>query len=108
MASACPAIPLCSAIQPAYRPITSTTRMRLCACAVVCSRSMHSVANETAEENPKVETVERRSLSIVLGTPTTRKPFLWSCRAMVRLPSPPTATCASILCLWNASITRSD
>ena len=37
-----PAMPECSAIQPAWRPITSTTSTRWWDSAVVCSRSMAS------------------------------------------------------------------
>ena len=37
-------MPLITAIQPACRPITSTTITRLCDSAVVCSRSIASVA----------------------------------------------------------------
>ena len=52
--SAPPAIPLITAIQPVWRPITSTTITRLCDSAVVCSRSIASVAIETAVSKPKV------------------------------------------------------
>src|ERR1700757_3869825 len=51
--SAPPAIPECSAIQPALRPITSTTRMRLWLSAVVCRRAIASGAP------PRVQTVRR-------------------------------------------------
>ena len=57
LASAPPAMPANNAIQPVLRPITSTTMMRLCDCAVVCSRSIASVANATAVSNPKVTSV---------------------------------------------------
>src|SRR5437764_2858269 len=52
--SAPPAIPLTTAIQPVCRPITSTTMTRLCDSAVVCRRSIASVAMKTAVSNPKV------------------------------------------------------
>ena len=52
--SAPPAMPLITAIQPVCRPITSTTITRLCDSAVVCSRSIASVAIETAVSKPKV------------------------------------------------------
>ena len=55
--SAPPAIPECSAIQPAWRPITSTTRIRLWLSAVVCSRSIASVAICSAVSNPNVTSV---------------------------------------------------
>ena len=52
--SAPPAMPLCTAIQPACRPITSTTMTRLCDSAVVWRRSIASVAIETAVSKPNV------------------------------------------------------
>ena len=52
--SAPPAMPLMTAIQPVWRPMTSTTMTRLCDSAVVCSRSIASVAIVTAVSNPKV------------------------------------------------------
>jgi len=52
--SAPPAMPLITAIQPAWRPITSTTITRLCDSAVVCSRSIASVAIVTAVSKPNV------------------------------------------------------
>ena len=48
--------------------------MRRCASAVVCSRSMASVANATAVSKPKQLVVPTMSLSIVLGTPTIGMP----------------------------------
>ena len=69
-----PARPQCRAIQPAWRPITSTTSTRWCDSAVVCSRSIASIAMLTAVSKPKVKSVPDRSLSIVLGTPTTLTP----------------------------------
>src|SRR5215213_4001481 len=61
-----PAIPAWSAIHPACRPISSTTSARWCDSAVVCSRSMASMAMLTAVSKPKVKSVPERSLSIVL------------------------------------------
>jgi hypothetical protein len=52
--SAPPAMPLITAIHPVCRPITSTTMTRLCDSAVVCSRSIASVAIETAVSKPNV------------------------------------------------------
>ena len=52
--SAPPAIPLITAIQPVWRPITSTTITRLCDSAVVCSRSIASVQIATAVSKPNV------------------------------------------------------
>ena len=59
-----------SAIQPACRPMTSTTMTRSWLSAVVCKRSIASVAICTAVSNPNVTSVAPRSLSIVFGTPT--------------------------------------
>ena len=75
MMSAPPDTPACSEIQPAYRPMTSTTMIRRCAAAVVCSRSRASLANDTAVSNPKQFTVPTMSLSIVFGTPTMGMPI---------------------------------
>ena len=52
--SAPPAMPLMTAIQPAWRPITSTTITRLCDSAVVWRRSIASVAIVTAVSKPNV------------------------------------------------------
>ena len=54
MTLAPPARPACSAIQPAWRPITSTISARWCDSAVVCSRSIASIAMLTAVSKPKV------------------------------------------------------
>ena len=90
--SAPPAMPEWSAIQPAWRPITSTTITRLWLSAVVCSRSMASVATCMAVSNPKVMSVPPRSLSIVLGTPTIGRPCsAWRRAAAPSVSSPPMA-----------------
>ena len=90
-----PRCPACSAIQPAWRPITSTTSTRWWDSAVVCSRSIASIAMLTAVSKPKVKSVRVRSLSIVLGTPTTLTPRSCSLVATPRVSSPPIATRAS-------------
>ena len=95
MTLAPPAMPECSAIQPACRPITSTTSTRWCDSAVVCSRSIASMAMLTAVSKPKVKSVPLRSLSIVLGTPTTLTPRSASLVATPRVSSPPIAISAS-------------
>ena len=64
--------PSTSRSSPACRPMTSHTITRSCDSAVVCSRSMASVAICTAVSKPNVTSVADRSLSIVFGTPTTR------------------------------------
>ena len=87
--SAPPAIPAYAAIQPAWRPMTSTTMTRLCDSAVVCRRSMASVAICTAVWKPNVKSVPARSLSIVFGTPTTGIPSSASLRATPSVSSPP-------------------
>ena len=90
--SAPPASPECSAIQPAWRPMTSTTITRLWLSAVVCSRSIASVATCSAVSKPKVRSVAPRSLSMVFGTPTTGTPCS-ACRrdAAPSVSSPPMA-----------------
>ena len=89
--SAPPAMPEWSAIQPAWRPITSTTRTRLWLSAVVCRRSIASVATCTAVSNPNVTSVPFRSLSIVFGRPSTGTPASCSFCAAPRVSSPPIA-----------------
>ena len=49
-----PARPACRAIQPAWRPITSTISVRLWLSAVVWSRSIDPIAMFTAVSKPKV------------------------------------------------------
>ena len=90
-----PAMPAWRAIQPAWRPITSTTSTRWWDSAVVCRRSMASIAMLTAVSKPKVKSVPDRSLSMVLGTPTTFTPRSASLVATPRVSSPPIATRAS-------------
>ena len=90
--SAPPASPEWSAIQPAWRPITSTTITRWWDSAVVCSRSIASVATWSAVSKPKVTSVAARSLSIVFGTPSTGTPCsLLSLAAAPSVSSPPIA-----------------
>ncbi len=93
--SAPPAIPAVTAIQPASRPITSTTCTRLCASVVECRRSTASVAIVTAVSKPKQASVPFRSLSMVLGTPTQGTPRLISSSEMDCVSSPPRAIRAS-------------
>ena len=62
---------------------------RLCDSAVVCRRSIASVAICTAVWKPKVTSVPARSLSIVLGTPTTGTPSAASRAATPSVSSPP-------------------
>ena len=75
--------------------MTSTTMTRLCASAVVCTRSMALVATFTAVSKPKVKSVPARSLSMVLGTPTTFTPLPKSLCATESVSSPPMAIRAS-------------
>ena len=49
-----PASPAWKAIQPAWRPITSTISTRWWLSAVVCRRSIASIAMLTAVSKPKV------------------------------------------------------
>ena len=76
IACAPPASPDSRAIQPAWRPITSTTITRSCDSAVVWRRSIASVAICTAVQKPNVKSVPERSLSIVFGTPDDVQPVL--------------------------------
>ena len=99
-----PAMPAQVAMCPAWRPMTSTTMTRSCDSAVVCSRSMASTHTCTAVSNPKVISVADRSLSMVLGTPTTARPSAASRAATPRVSSPPIATRASMP--WPASVAR--
>ena len=62
---------------------------RWCDSAVLCSRSMASVATISAVSCPNVTSVQSMSLSMVLGTPTTGTPSSDSQRAAVSVPSPP-------------------
>ncbi len=93
--SAPPAMPEYSAIQPAWRPMTSTMITRLWDSAVVCSRSIASVAICTAVWKPNVKSVAARSLSIVFGTPTTLMPSSCSLPATPSVSSPPIGIRAS-------------
>ena len=100
-----PAMPDHTAMWPAWRPMTSTTITRWCEADVVWSRSMASVAICTAVSNPKVISVALRSLSMVLGTPTTATPSSNRRWATPSVSSPPMATRASTPML--ASVARS-
>src|SRR5215469_8677543 len=93
--SAPPASPPANATHPVSRPMTSTTMTRWCADAVVCRRSRPSTTIPTAVSKPMQKSVADRSLSMVLGTPTTRNPPSCSARATDRVSSPPMATSPS-------------
>ncbi len=98
------AIPAYAATHPASLPMTSTTMTLSWDIPVVLTLSMHSIATFTAESNPKVKSVLERSLSIVLGTPTTLIPICESLWATPRVSFPPIATRASspsFLMLWT-------
>ena len=69
--------------------------MRSCDSAVVCRRSIASVATVTAVSKPNVACVHDRSLSMVFGTPTIGIPFLRKRVAIRNAPSPPIAISAS-------------
>ena len=87
--------------------MTSTMITRLCDSAVVCRRSIASVAIWTAVWKPNVKSVPARSLSIVFGTPTTLIPSSTSRRATPSVSSPPIGISASSLFAWIVSRTRS-
>ena len=74
ISSAPAAIPAFKAISPALRPITSTTKVRLCDDEVSRILSKASTTVETAVSNPIVKSVPTISLSIVPGSPTAGKP----------------------------------
>ena len=78
--------------------MTSTSSTRWWDSAVVCSRSIISVAMLTAVSNPKVRSVSPMSLSIVFGMPTTGTPASDSRWAAVSVPSPPIGISTSIPC----------
>ncbi len=78
-------------------PSPRTTITRSCDSAVVCSRSIASVAICTAVSKPNVTSVADRSLSIVFGTPTTGDALRRrACWRRPRVSSPPIAMSASM------------
>ena len=77
--------------------MTSHTSTRLWDSAVVCRRSIASVAICTAVWKPNVKSVAARSLSIVFGTPTTGMPSSCSLPATPSVSSPPIGISASRL-----------
>ena len=87
--------------------MTSTTITRSWLSAVVCRRSIASVAICTAVVKPKVRSVPTMSLSIVFGTPTIGTPMSsTSMLATVNEPLPPITTSASRSISANRSATR--
>ena len=72
--------------------------------AVVCRRSIASVAICTAVWKPNVKSVPARSLSIVFGTPTTGMPSSTSLRATPSVSSPPIGISASRPCARSSSL----
>ena len=82
--------------------------IRWWASAVEWSLSMASVAVWTAVWKPKVTWVASRSLSMVLGTPITFRPFTASSLAMRSDPSPPTAIRQSMRRRFILAITSSE
>ena len=106
--SAPPAIPLTTAIQPVWRPITSRTMTRLCDSAVVCSRSIASVAIETAVSSRTCSPSPRGRCRSSSGRRPPHTPCsAWRRDATPRVSSPPTATSASIPSRSMFSSTRS-
>ena len=88
--------------------MTSTIITRLWDSAVVCRRSMASVAICTAVSKPKVMSVPPRSLSIVFGTPMIGRPCSpWSRAAAPRVSSPPMAISPSRFSVVRFSRIRS-
>jgi hypothetical protein len=88
--------------------MTSITITRWCDEAVVVRRSIASETIDTAVSKPNVVSVADRSLSIVLGTPTTGTPSPPRRCAMCIEPSPPTTASASSRASRIRSTTRAD
>ena len=63
--------------------------------AVECSRSIASVAIDTAESNPNDTSVPHTSLSMVFGIPTTLTPISDSRAVVFCVPLPPIQTMQS-------------
>ena len=83
--------------------------IRLCDAAVVCRRSIASVAICTAVSKPKVKSVPMTSLSIVLGTPIVGTPSSTnSLRVIIIVCSPPIAMIASKPSSSTACLTSAD
>ena len=72
--------------------MTSATMIRWWLCAVLCSRSIASVAISSAVAKPKVASVQATSLSIVLGSVRTLRPARPRRRAFLAVPPPPRQT----------------
>ena len=102
-----PAMPACSAIQPACRPIPRRSApggdsRRWCA----AGRSPPSRCSPLCRTR-RCSRSPPRSLSMVFGTPTTRPPASSSLAATPRVSSPPIATRASTPRLSRFSLIRS-
>ena len=72
------------------------------------SLSKASVTTSIAVLNPKVTSVDAKSLSIVLGTPITLTPFLTKSLADVNVPSPPITTNTSTPSFFRFSTATSE
>ena len=91
------AIPLCRAMYPASRPITSITKTRSCASIVSLILSMASTAVFTAVSKPIVKSVPEMSLSMVPARPIQGiLNSLLNFTAPLNDPSPPIITNPSI------------
>ena len=77
----------------------SVMMIRWWLCAVLCRRSIASVAMPSAVSKPMVESVRATSLSIVFGSVTILRPFPASRIAFLWVPPPPMQTRASSRCL---------
>ena len=80
---------------------------RWCDSAVVCRRSIASMAIFTDVSNPNVKSVLFRSLSMVFGTPITFTPRASSFVATPRVSSPPIAIRTSMPCSARFCLMRS-
>ena len=74
----------------------------------MCNLSSASVATSKAVLNPKVISVDPKSLSIVFGTPITLTPFLTKSLADVNVPSPPITIKTSTPSFLRFSTATSD
>ena len=93
--------PVCRAMNPASRPMTSTKNRRLWELAVSRILSMHSMTVLQAVSYPMVRSVPKRSLSMVPGMPTTGMPCSSHRRwPPVKVPFPPITTSPSMPC-WR-------
>ena len=106
--SAVPASPLCSAMNPASRPITSSTITRSWLSAVVCSLSIASIAVFTAVSKPKVVIVQAHIVVDRLRHADDLHALLEELLRDASEPSPPIVRIASMPSSFARSISSSE